>query len=361
MPLACLTLLVPKLFRPDYEDPEAANLPACPALAALFARGRFSRHPWEAPEAVLARLFGHAAGVSLGALRRRGESAPPVAAAASWIAADPVHLSFQRERLILADGASLSIAPEESAELVADLNGYFADFGVFHAASPERWYLRPAGAGRGALERIAAPPLSAVAGRSVERQLAEVIDEREIGKLLNGIQTFLHAHPVNRQREKRGLAPINSLWLWGSGTPPASPVTTDFDGIWSSGDPLARGLARAAGIPSYSPVGGLSDLLTPAASAKRPLVVLEDLIGPVDDGSGEAGRQAVALLEARWFAPAWRALTTGAIGRLRLVAPTVYGTLTWDAGRAAPWCFWRRRQTLTEMAQTLAASSEAAA
>jgi hypothetical protein len=351
------TLLIPELFWPESED---LNLPACPALAALLSRGRFSRRPREAPEAVLARLFGQAADVSLGALRLRGESGfPDDANAAGWIAADPVHLSFQQERLILAGGASLAIAPEESASFIDALNDYFADLGVFHAARPERWYLRLAGTDESALQRIDAPPIEAVAGRSVERQLAKIIDERETGRLLNEIQTFLHAHPANRQREKKGLPPINSLWLWGGGTSPASPAATEFDGIWSNGDPLVRGLARAAGIPSHPLADGLPNLLASAASAKWPLAVLEDLAGPVRGGDGEACRQAIAALEARWFAPAWRALATGALERLILIAPTAHGTLTWDAGRIAPWRFWRRRRTFAETARALLAGDAA--
>jgi hypothetical protein len=361
MPLACLTLLVPELFRPDPEDHEVLDLPVCPALGALLARGRFTRCPPQPLEAVLARLFGHAAGVSLGALRLRGESGLlDDAATAGWIAADPVHLSFQRERLFLVGGASLSIAPDEASALVDALNDYFAGSGAFHAASPERWYLRPAGAGQSALERIDAPPLSAVAGRSVERQLAEMINERETGRLLNEIQTFLYAHPVNRQRKKRELSPINSLWLWGGGTRP-SPVAADFDGVWSEGDPLVLGLARTAGLPSHSLPGGLSGLLASATPAKRRLVVLEGLAGPVCDENGGACRRAAAALEAYWFAPAWRALAAGAIGRLILVAPTAHGLLTWDAGRAAPWRIWHRPRTLTETVRILAATNGAAA
>ncbi|MDR2111853.1 MAG: hypothetical protein LBQ62_01930, partial [Candidatus Accumulibacter sp.] len=210
MPLIRLTLLVPELFWPDPEDRETLDDLACPALAALFARGRFSRRPPRAPETVLAELSGQAADVSLGALRRHGEAGIPAdAEAARWIAADPVHLRFHQDRLILADASTLTISPEEAAALVDALNGYFAALGVFHAASAERWYLRLAAGqeegAEGALARLDAPPLSAVAGRGVERQLTALAEDRAMLKLLNEIQTFLHAHPVNRRREDNGL------------------------------------------------------------------------------------------------------------------------------------------------------------
>ncbi|MDR1935772.1 MAG: hypothetical protein LBS49_09405 [Candidatus Accumulibacter sp.] len=367
MPLACLTLLVPELLWPEPEDREALDPLACPALAALLARGRFSRRPPRALESVLVELSGQAAGVSCGALRRRGEAG--VAgddATARWIAADPVNLRFHQQRLLLSDAATLAIAPEEAAALVDALNGYFAGLGVFHAASAERWYLRLAADKEnegneavGALERLDAPPLSAIAGRGVERWLGELSGEREAFKLLNEIQTFLHAQPLNRRREKEGRPLVNSLWLWGGGTPPAASVAASFDAAWSD-DPLAVGLARAAGAPAYPAPGGMANLLAQAASATRPLAVLEDLGEAVRREDGEAYRQSVAALEARWFAPAWRALARGVIGGLRLLAPTAYGVLRWDAGRAAPWRFWRRPQTLAATARALAASATSA-
>jgi hypothetical protein len=350
MPLDCLTLLVPELLWPEPEDHEALDRVECPGLSGLLARGRFSRAAQQSVEAVLMGLFGHAADTTCGAgaFRLLGESEVPAdAATARWMAADPVHLRFDQERLFLAGGAALAITVEEAAAIVDELNRYFVELGAFHVACAERWYLKLA-VGEDALEGLDAPPLSAVVGRSVEQVLREITEEREIRKRLNEIQTFLHAHPVNRRREEKDLATINSLWLWGGGTPTTLPVMTNLDGVWSA-DPLARGLARAACLSAY-PVPENADAL----SGARPLVVLDDLVAPVCYESSADYRKALAALETRWFAPVWRALATGAIKRLRLVAPTVYGTLIWDLDRFAPWRFWRRPQTLAGTVKALA-------
>ncbi|GHU18826.1 hypothetical protein FACS189475_04940 [Betaproteobacteria bacterium] len=366
MPLDCLTLLVPELLWPEPEDHEALDRLECPGLTRLLARGRFSRAERQSVEAALMGLFGyvaagvtHTAHTACGAFRLRGEpvsEVPAEAATARWIIADPVHLRFNRDRLLLAGGAALNIAPEEAAALVDGLNHYFADLGVFHTACAERWYLRLADGvdeyARHALERLDAPPLSAVAGRSVEHVLEEIIEEREIRKLLNEIQTFLHAHPVNRRREESNLATINSLWLWGGGTPPPTSPSTDFDSAWSN-DPLTRGLALAANLPARALPESADALFANPPPGTRPLVVLGDLAEPVCYENSADYRQSLAALETRWFAPVWRALATGAIGRLRLVAPTTYGTLSWEASRSAPWCFWRRPQTLAETVAAL--------
>jgi hypothetical protein len=179
-----------------------------------------------------------------------------------------------------------------------------------------------------------------------------MMESSEIRKLLNEIQVFLHAHPVNRRREENNRALINSLWLWGGGTLPTVPAATNFDGSWSK-DPLARGLARAADIPAHHLPESADALLADARSGTRPLVVLDDLTGPVCYENCADYRQTLATLETCWFAPAWRALAAGAIKRLRLAAPTAYGTLSWDGDRFVPWRFWRRPQTLSETAKAL--------
>ena len=361
MPLACLTLLVPELLWPEPEDREVWDGLDCPALSMLFARGRLSRTTRQSAEEALAELFGQA-GAAAGAFRLLGEADVPAdAATARWIAADPVHLRLDQERLILAGAAALAITEEEAAAIVGELNSYFTDLGTFHAASAERWYLRLADGESGrALQRLDAPAPSAVTGRSVELLLQEITEDRAVRKLLNEIQTVLHAHPVNRRREEDGLAPINSLWLWGTGASSQSPTAADFDGVWSA-DPLARGLARAAGVPAHPLPDGIGALLDAAAAGTRPLIVLADLAGPVHYENGADYRQALSALEARWFAPAWRALAAGAFGRLRLIAPTAYGTLAWDTARAARWRFWRRPQALADTAKALAGTSPASA
>lgn len=354
MPLDHLTLLVPELLWPEPEDREALDRLDCPALATLLARSRLARRPPQSLEATLADLFGHAHSAPhapYAVFRRLGEPGDPAGIDnACWIAADPVHLRFHQERLILADGATLAIAQEEAGILAEDLNRHFADIGTFHATTTERWYLRLTEGT--ALRRFAAPPLSAVAGRSVERLLPDIMEDREVRGLLNEMQTLLHAHPVNQRREERGLMPVNSLWLWGAGSLPPR-VEAEFDGVWSA-NPLALGLARAAGVSAHPVPVEAARLLDQATPDTRQLVLLEDLTAPVHYQNGEAYRDAIAALDAHWFAPLQKALASGKLKHLRLVAPTAYGLLTWESSRAAQWRFWQRAQPLAEIAKTLA-------
>lgn len=351
MPFDHLTLLVPELFWPEPEDHQALDALECPGLATLLARSRFSRRPAQSPEATLTDLFGHAGSAPCAAFRGVGELDHPIDIDdACWIAADPVHLRFHQEHLILADGGTLDITPDEAAALVGELNRHFADLGTFRVSAVDRWYLRLAG--ETTLTRFDAPPLSAVAGRSVTRLLPEIMEDREVRKLLNELQTALHAHPVNQRREERGQAAINSLWLWGAGRLPQR-IEADFDGVWSN-NPLALGLARAAGVPRHATAADTATLLAHAAPGTKQLVVLEDLVEPVHYQHGEAYKQTLAALETRWFAPLRQALMDGRLAHLRLVAPTAYGTLAWESRRTDQWRLWRRPQSLAEIAKSLA-------
>ena len=163
---------------------------------------------------------------------------------------------------------------------------------------------------------------------------------------------LLHAHPLNAQRENDGSLAINSLWLWGGGALQER-IESDFDGVWSS-NPLALGLARAAGVPTHRLPVDAATLFEHAAPDTRHLVVLEDLLAPVLYQNGEDYRNALASLEARWFAPLRAALRRGKIAHLRIEASTAYAALAWQTARRQQWQLWRRAQPLAALAAELA-------
>lgn len=354
-----LTLIVPELVWPEPDDRQTLDAVACPALAALLARSRLDRRPPQSLEATLADAFGRPAGAPYAAFRLLGEAiAPGLAIEEScWVCADPVHLRFHQERIILADSASFGIELAEARALAGELNRYFGDVGTFHVASAERWYLQLAGTARlGDFRDFDVPPLSAVAGRRVERQLPETAQTGWLRKLLNEAQMVMHGHAVNAERQAAGRPPVNSLWLWGAGALPARRETV-FAGVWSA-HPLAVGLARAAGAPAHPLPNDLGALLAHAAPGAHHLVVLDELLAPVQYEDGNAYAAVLNSLEARWFAPLRKALAGGRISRLRLEATTAYATLAWESGRGEQWKLWRRPQPLSAIAHALAEGSK---
>jgi hypothetical protein len=141
--------------------------------------------------------------------------------------------------------------------------------------------------------------------------------------LLTEIQMALHEHPVNESRE---LA-VNSVWLWGAGALPAS-----ASGPWRSiaaADPLALGLARAAGIAPRAAARSAEAWLAELPEEGRHLAVLEGI---------------AAELEPAWFAPLLAALKSGRIGMATLHLPEAGAAV--ETTRSDLRRFWRRPRAL---------------
>lgn len=345
-----LTLLVPELLWPEPDDHPALAATACPTLEMLLSRGQFTRAAAQTAEATLYALFGHDTATLPGALRRLGENDAPDIGDERWLCADPVHLRFHDERLILADATQLDITFEEARQLVAALNAELSEIGDFHAASAERWYLRLRK--KTPLPPLEAPSLSGVAGHHVGQLLPDILDNRDWRRHVNTIQTVLHAHPLNRQRETEGRMMLNSLWLWGDGPMPAE-RRSPFDAVWSN-HALAHGLARAAGMTPQPQPDGFAALHAGIGACTHPLVTLEDLLTPARYDDGDRWSAALTALEAAWFAPLRQALASGKLHRLHLVASTTHGQLQWTCRRSDRWKLWRRPAALATVAAQLA-------
>lgn len=335
-----LTLLVPELIWPEPADQLTLGKLTAPGLQWLIARAKTDRQPRRPFETALENLFGLEQ-APLGALRLLGEGHPP-AKDGHWLCADPVHLRFHHERIVLADAGAFDLDMDEAQAIIEALNQNFADIGEFLIANPRRWYLK-----------LHAPvdhpvePISAVAGRRIEGEIKG--NTLPLTRWLNEVQMFLHGHPVNEQRQSEGKPAINSLWLWGGGqiTPIEKP---DFSTIFSD-NPLARGLAHATQIPLHDKPSMLAAAL-PEAGA-RPLVILDQLLPRVLYEDGDGWRTAFNQLENDWFTPLQKALGKQ-VERVSLIAPTIYGQLTYTVDASERWKFWKSAPDIQPIAEALA-------
>src|SRR5574343_1926499 len=337
-----LTLLVPELIWPEPNDQLTLGKLSLPGFEWLAARARFERQAKQPFETVLARLFGLDE-APFGPLRLLGEASGGEARDGHWLCADPVHLRFHHERIILADAGAFDLDDEEAQALAASLNDTFADVGHFHIATSRRWYLRLHEAVDHPVE-----PLSAMAGRRIDGELSG--KESRLTRWLNEVQMFLHGHPINERRQSEGKSAITSLLLWG-GSPLGTLPAPAGSAVWSS-NPLASGLARAANIPAEPLPGTLSELLAQTCG-DRQLVVLDTLLPPVLYEDGQAWRNTWETLDRDWFVP-----LQGSAGKridtLSIIAPTVYGVLTWTLRGKDRWKFWRKSRPLELLAKELA-------
>lgn len=317
--------------------PSAAQ-PELPALAALLGHAQHRWLPATAPEPWLAGRFGLASTrLPYAALRRAGE-ATPSRADTHWLCADPVHLRFAREHLILTDASTLAVRRDEADTLIAGLNETFADIGRFEAPTPERWYL--------ALADEPQPffhPLADVNGRPVQLFMPEGNDIARWARLSNEIEVWLYNHPVNAAREAAGQRTINGVWLWGAG-PQGMPLKAPAPHVQAD-TPVTRGLAHQAGA-SLSP----ADRFRPPAGDG--FAHVDHLHLPALHHDADAWRAAIERIERDWFAPLLAALKAKRIRRLLISAPGDRHSLEISVEAGGFWKFWRKPRPLAALLAT---------
>jgi hypothetical protein len=322
------------LYIPDFFSAE--GLPPADGFAAaetLMARGRRKRIASISPEAW---LFGR-----FGVERQRDWPVAPYTLLADggaperhfWMRADPVHLQVGRDSLGLADSAAFEVSRAESEALVDTLNRHFGRAMLFYSTRPARWYVR--------LEKapdMQTTPAAAARGAAIDEKLPSGPDAMRFHALMNEAQMLLHEHPVNAERETRGEPALNSVWFWGGGVIAAA-KDRPFSTVVGD-DPLARGLALAAGIPVRALPKDAGSMLADLGEEGVALVVL--------DTPREAQlRERRAALERDWFGPLLAALKSGRIGMLTLQLCGADSLLEVETVRSDLRYFWRRRKPLS--------------
>lgn len=319
--------LVPHLFPPARLLDATQDL-RLSALETLLGRGHLRACPADGVEAALCR--------ALGITRQQDWPLAPITLEADggvcgdayWLRADPVHLVLMRDRLVLADSASLILSREEADALAAAIGRHFGAELDLHPLQPQRWYLQLPAA-----PVLTTTPLSLAIGRDVEPLQPQGDDARVFRARLNELQMLFHGHPVNEAREARGELPVNALWLWGGGRRPAAAATPR---------PV---YARSAEAQALAALYGMRADAPPAHPDARLLrsdavVVLDALADAGRTGDPWAWREAVRELERDWFTPMLAALR--GIGPHGLqVADPVGGRSVHLTARDA-WRLWRR-------------------
>ena len=252
-----------------------------------------------------------------------------------WLRADPVHLRPDIADLVLFDAVDAGVSGEEARALAQIANEALRPGGPFvRAAHPHRWYV--------ALEapaRMTTTPPSLAAGAGVAAAMPDGPDAARWRRWMNVVQMALHECPVNAERERRGAVPINSVWLWGGGRPPAAPeAPAPFVRAWS-GDALVRGLARRAGIECGAPPAGAGAWLDRAPRPGAHLIGFDALYRAARRSDLDAWRAGLADFSASWAKPLLDALDRGDIARVSIHDERGHRFVATRRGR---WR-WRRR------------------
>lgn len=315
-----LSIVVPGLNPVRGGDEEGAAL--APRLARLAGRGSVAARRVDAGQdalhaAILDALQLHDAAGKFpsAAVIRTGLTGEP--ASGFWLRAQPIHFAAGLDRLTtvpLRGAARMSAAERKTlSPLLAD---HLQSTGFqLHEGAAGEWLLRS----EASLQVQTVTPEYAAAN-----PLAEILprgpDAGALRRLMTEMQMLLHDHPVNRQREARGLPVLNAIWIHGEGM--LSDLTMGSLPAACGDDVYLRGIYRLHDQPVQQPPVDAQALL---AQVTGPTVAVID--APDLD-----------TLEARWLAPLSRALLGGAIAKLTVQ----FDAWRVDAQRAAMFRIWRR-------------------
>lgn len=128
----------------------------------------------------------------------------------AWVA-ELIHMSPSRDGAALLTADTLAISDEHSRALFEAAQDAFEDVGItVEYCTPAWWRVHwpePI-----ALS-CASPAL--VAASAVNDWWPQEAAARPWRRLVNTLQMLWHTHPVNQDRARAGLPPLNSLWLYG--------------------------------------------------------------------------------------------------------------------------------------------------
>lgn len=135
----------------------------------------------------------------------------------SWLRADPAHVRAEMGVVRLLACGDLGLTQQEADEFIKPLKILFGDIGFpLSAAHPSRWYLM--------LPKESRLPVFPSPDEAIGTDIFSVFPADDSAKrwraLLNEAQITLHNHPLNAERIKKGLLPVNSLYFWGGGALP---------------------------------------------------------------------------------------------------------------------------------------------
>ncbi|MBF0182566.1 MAG: hypothetical protein HQM03_21330, partial [Magnetococcales bacterium] len=161
----------------------------------------------------------------------------------TWACLSFAHLRQTRERLLFIDHEATRPRPDERDPLTEALAGVMDEAGwrMHPTTDPQLWLI--------STDRhmvVEVPPLAHLDGASLLDRQPTGTDAMAIVTLVTHGQMALARHEVNRRRQRVGLVPLNTPWIWGVGRGVDLPRASEPGACWSR-DAALCGLARASG------------------------------------------------------------------------------------------------------------------
>ncbi|MFC5475335.1 hypothetical protein [Paraherbaspirillum soli] len=301
-----------------------------PALATLLARSNCKRQTFDE----FARALPHEAWLASQAglpasapSDSEHQSSPPIAVAAMralglsvdqgiWFMLHPAHIHVARDHLVLTDLRQVNLTDADARQLFDVAIPLFEEAGrslVYGNANT--WFMR---ADDWHDLRTSTP--DATCGHNIDIWMPQGEGERAWRKLQNEVQMAWFTHPLNQQREARGLQSVNSLWLWGGSAAAPLPSTgqATYREVFSPAG-MSSGWLAAFGQFAATAVADCRAGDIVSAAPQHGLLILDQLIQPALTAEWSSWLQQLRTLESDWFAPLLQALQSGKLDRLSLV------------------------------------------
>ena len=182
-------------------------------------------------ERVLARALGVPdadGGIPWAALeaRRTGLTPDDGSGGGDWALITLCHWEVDVDDVVLGDPDAMTIDAAESDALLDAARPFFQEDGIaLHAsATPGRWL-----ACGPVFAKLPTASIDRVINGPISQWAPEGDGARMLRRLQNEMQMLLYTERVNDERTARGVPPINSFWLSGTGALPASSAISAID------------------------------------------------------------------------------------------------------------------------------------
>ncbi len=136
-----------------------------------------------------------------------------------WAWITPCHWRINADHVAMDDPHKLALSAHDSDALRAAMQPYFAEDGItLHPLNHTTWLAQGA-----VLADLPTASLARTRSARVDGWMPRQPQAQPLRRLQNEMQMLLYTHPVNDARKARFLAPVNSFWISGTGTLPATP------------------------------------------------------------------------------------------------------------------------------------------
>jgi len=136
----------------------------------------------------------------------------------AWARITPCHWTVGQNHIDMSHPQDLRLQAGESRLLLEAMQPFFQQDGIaLEYDAPTLWLAQ------GELFRdLPTPSLDRVVGRMIDDWMPRSPEGRTLRRLQQEMQMLLYTHPVNDERVRGGLTPVNSFWASGSGALPAA-------------------------------------------------------------------------------------------------------------------------------------------